>query len=88
MRAFLASEQRGHSHALAPLHRYSFQPAVTASQAFPEGEPQSNHALGALSRCEGLSHVSSSASRSAEMLKVLMPMSHSPDGGSVVAHFI
>ena len=37
MRAFLASEQRGHSHALAPLHRYSFQPTVTASQALPEG---------------------------------------------------
>jgi hypothetical protein len=77
MRAFLASEQRGHSHALAPLHRYSFQPTVSASQAFPEGEPQSNHALGALSRCEGLLHVSSSALRSAEMLKVLMLMRHS-----------
>ena len=48
----LASEQRGHSHALAPLRRYSFQPAVTASQALPEREPQSNHALGALSPCE------------------------------------
>ena len=77
MRAFLASEQRGHSHALAPLHRYSFQPTVTASQVLPEEEPESNHALKALSRCEGLSHVSSSASRSAEIVKVLMPMRHS-----------
>jgi hypothetical protein len=66
----LASAQRGHSHALAPLRRYSFQPAVTASQALPEREPQSNHAFGALSPCEILSHVSSNASRSAQMLKV------------------
>jgi hypothetical protein len=77
VRAFLASEQRGHSHALAPLHRYSFQPTMSASLALPEREPPSNHALGALSRCAGLSHVSSSASRLAEMLNVLMPMRHS-----------
>jgi hypothetical protein len=51
---------------------------VTASQVLPEEEPESNHALEALSRCEGLSHVSSSASRSVEILQVLMPMRHSP----------
>jgi hypothetical protein len=70
----LTSAQRGHSHALAPLRRYSFQPTVTASKALPEREPPSNHALGALRPCEILSHVSSNASRPAPILTVLIPM--------------
>ena len=64
----------GQSHALSPLRR-AIQPAAFASSRLPEYEPQSNQAIRTFSSlCAALSHASCSASRSAPILSVSIPL--------------
>src|SRR4029077_4196135 len=64
----------GQSHALSPLRR-AIHPAAFASSRLPKYEPQSNQAIRTFSSlCAALSHASCSASRSAPILNVSIPI--------------
>jgi len=63
----------GQSHAPFALRR-SIQPAAIASARLPGPEPESNQAARASPTCEGLSHVSSTASRPAPIPKIFTPI--------------
>ena len=70
------SEQRGHSHLVAPLCSASLHPMVALSKELPEREPPSIQAIGAGSSCESPSQIISKASRASPIVKVLRPMCH------------
>jgi hypothetical protein len=74
--ARFTSEQRGHSHLVAPLCSALFHPMVAISKELPEREPPSIQAVGAGSSCESPSQIISKASRASPIVKALRPMCH------------